>query len=71
MTTTRLIDRAMRIVMRKLLHKGIDAGVERASRRGQDGDPQARPDPIAKAQTAETKKRMKQSLRIARRMGRF
>lgn len=72
MNANQLINMAVRIVMRKLLHKGIDAGVDMASRRGHGADPEARPDdPQGRAQANETKKRLRQSMRVVRRMGRF
>ncbi|TCP61987.1 hypothetical protein EV663_103174 [Rhodovulum bhavnagarense] len=69
MNATQLINMAVRIVMRKFLNKGIDAGIDMATRRRQDTDPADRRD--AHAQAQDTKKRVKQSMRIARRIGRF
>ncbi|GAA0304452.1 hypothetical protein [Rhodovulum strictum] len=63
MKTDRLIAMATRILMRKLMHKGIDA----AARVSTGADP----DPRAQAQARETAKRARQATRLARRIGRF
>ncbi|MBN2905447.1 MAG: hypothetical protein JXJ18_01930 [Rhodobacteraceae bacterium] len=72
MNANGLINMAVRIVMRKLMNKGVDAGIDLASRRGQGAQhPDAPPDPKLQARTRETRKRAQQAMKIARRMGRF
>lgn len=57
----------IRMITRKLINVGIDKGVDTMAKR--KGHAEATGD--QKAQTAQTKKRAKQSMRIMRRMGRF
>ncbi|MEX5729383.1 hypothetical protein Ga0609869_002736 [Rhodovulum iodosum] len=69
MNANRMINMAVRIVMRKLMNKGINAGVDLAARRGQGNDDPA--DPQKRAAAQQTAKRARQAMRVTRRMGRF
>lgn len=68
MNANQLINMAVRIVMRKLMHKGINAGIDMASRRrpGQEAA-----DPRQKAEADQAAKRARKAMRVTRRMGRF
>lgn len=70
MKPDRLIQMAIRIVFAKLLHKGINKGIDYASTRGKsDGDAPMTPE--EKKRIGEQKRRMSQGVRTVRRFGRF
>ena len=62
-----MINMVVRMVMRQAINLGIAKGVDAWAKR------QGREDatPEQKAQTAESKKRAKQAIRVTRRIGRF
>lgn len=62
-----MINMVVRIVVRQLVNLGITKGIDAwANRQGRkDATPEQ------KAQTAETKKRARQAIRVSRRIGRF
>ncbi|PTX55387.1 hypothetical protein C8N43_0020 [Litoreibacter ponti] len=63
-----IINMFMRIVMRKLIKAGINKGVDMAAKRGAAGDELT---PEQRQMAGKNKKRAKQSVRMARRIGRF
>ncbi|MBK5932795.1 hypothetical protein C8N32_102163 [Rhodovulum imhoffii] len=72
MNANQLLNMVTRLLMRRVVGKGVDAGINAASRavskRGGTGqEPQGAPNP----QVGETAKRAKQAMRVTRRMGRF
>ncbi|MEL6375614.1 MAG: hypothetical protein AAFQ04_00265 [Pseudomonadota bacterium] len=73
MNANQIINMVIRMVMRRALRGGVNAGIDAISKRKSknqvaDGQPaQAQGGPDSK----ETTKRMKQSMRMARKMGRF
>ena len=67
-----IVNMIVRVVMRRVIGKGINAGVDAVGKRmnrGKEGDA-AQTGQSAPA-TRKTGKRMKQSMRMARRFGRF
>ena len=74
MNANGLINMAVRMVMHRLMSRGIEKGIDLASRRGQapgeDGQPKA-DDPRLTAQSRDTAKRARQMVRLTRRVGRF
>jgi len=72
MNAGNIVNMVVRIIMRRVIGKGINAGVDAVGKRmsrgkTDEGKEDDRPSPGAKT----TGKRMKQSMRMARRMGRF
>lgn len=64
---TQFINMVLRLVMRRLVNLGITKGVDAwADRNGREDAT-----PEQKAQTAASKKRAKQAIRVTRRIGRF
>lgn len=70
------MDQIIRMIMRmgllRIVNKGVDMGVRHMSRRKQDEQEQS-PEDRARANQSEkeTSKKLKQSMRIAKRFGRF
>ncbi len=62
-----LVNMIVRMVMRQLIRTGIDKGTEHIARRRGGGEAT----PEQKAQTGQSQKRMRQGVRMMRRMGRF
>ncbi|WP_273524259.1 hypothetical protein [Rhodosalinus sediminis] len=67
MNANRIVQMVLRQVMRRLIGRGINAGIDRATR-GKRGDDAAQgPPPGGRDRARKTKK----ALRLARRFGRF
>ncbi|MEM9434504.1 MAG: hypothetical protein AAGA12_11325 [Pseudomonadota bacterium] len=62
-----MINMVVRILARRLINLGVNKGIDMAARRrgGDDASPQV------KQQSADSTKRMRQSMRLIRRIGRF
>ncbi|QFT93087.1 hypothetical protein FIU86_09545 [Roseovarius sp. THAF9] len=72
MNANRIINMVIRMVMNRLIRSGVNAGIDKFSQRGKTPpDGQGAADPQQKHQTAETQKRMRQSMRVARKVGKF
>ncbi|KRS14379.1 hypothetical protein XM53_01240 [Roseovarius atlanticus] len=72
MNANRIINMVIRMVMNRLIRSGVNAGIDKMSKRGKKpADGQNAPDPQQKQQTAQTQKRMRQSMRVARKIGKF
>ncbi len=70
MNANGLINMVMRLVMRKFLSRGIDAGFDRfAGKGGKTANPEAAR--RNEKQGRETARRAKQAMRVTRRIGRF
>lgn len=68
MNIERMIMMIGRMIMRRVLHRGVDAGIDYASRRGKDRE-ELTPEERKRAQSAKaTAKRAKQGARLMRRM---
>ena len=69
MNANQIINMVVRMVMRRLLRSGVDAGINAVGKRmNRDKTPEE----VGKApDTGETEKRMRQSMRMSRKMGRF
>ena len=69
MNPNQLLNMAMRMIMRRLIGKGVTLGMRSVERKmNKGGSPQ---DPSSTAQNRDTMKRAKQSLRVSRRIGKF
>lgn len=71
MNANQLISMALRMIMRRVMRSGVDAGIGAVSRRmskGKDADGQDAP---GTPQSGETQKRARDTMKIARRMGRM
>ena len=65
------MDRLITMIFRRLLNRGISAGIDMASRRGKD-PAQMTPEERQQAQSAkQTAKRARQAMRLGRRIGRM
>lgn len=62
-----LVNMIVRMVMRQLIRTGIDKGTEHLARRNGGGEAT----PTQKGQAQQSQKRMRQGMRMIRRMGRF
>lgn len=62
-----LVNMIVRMVTRQLIRTGIDKGTEQLARRGGGGEAT----PAQKQQGRQTQKRMRQGMRMIRRIGRF
>ena len=76
MNANGLINMVIRIVMRQVIGRGINAGIDMATRRrsegGAPGQGEAAPqDRRQAAEGRETARRAKQAMRVTRRIGRF
>lgn len=73
MNANRIINMVVRMVMRRLVRSGVDAGVNayanRRDAKAGKGEGQAQQGKAPK--TGKTQKRMRQGMRMARRMDRF
>ncbi len=70
MNTGRLIQMAIRMVMRTVMRRGIGAGIDYATRRG--GKTESSPEDKAQAnQAGKLGKKARKSIRMARRIGRM
>ncbi|MFH0252701.1 hypothetical protein [Roseovarius aquimarinus] len=68
MNANRLINMAMRMIMRRLMRSGVDAGIGAVSKRMSKGkEGQSGPAP----ETKQAQKRARDTMKIARRMGRM
>ena len=72
MNASRIINMVIRMVMNRLIRSGVNAGIDKFSQRGKKSpEGKGAADPQQKKQTAETQKRMRQSMRVARKIGKF
>ncbi|MGK7653048.1 MULTISPECIES: hypothetical protein [unclassified Roseovarius] len=72
MNANRIVSMIIRMVMNRLIRTGVNAGIDKMSKRGKKpADGKGAPNPQHKRQTAETQKRMRQSMRVARKIGKF
>ena len=62
-----MVNMIVRMVMRQLIRTGIDKGSEHLARRNGGGEAT----PAQKGQARQAQKRMRQGMRMIRRMGRF
>ena len=68
MNANRLIGMALNMILRRVMRAGINKGMDAVSKRGKTRDgnpPQPGPD------TRDAQKRMRHSIRLGRRLGRF
>lgn len=71
MSANQLINMALRILTRKAVNKGLNAGVKQMSK-GNAAQGKLTPEErAARKQAQETAKRAKQAARLARRLGKF
>jgi len=68
MNANQLMSMAMRMIMRRVMRSGVDLGVGAVSKRMSKGKVE---NDAAAPQSGETQKRARQSMKIARRMGRM
>ena len=66
MNVNQIVTMVIRMVMRRLLHKGVNAGIDAVGNRVNRGNPVGKQGQSPNA--AETTKRAKQAIKIARRM---
>ncbi len=73
MNMNQIITMVIRIIMRKVLGRGIDAGINMATRRGgSEPDHNLAPEDRASARMArKTARKARQAASLTRRMGRF
>ena len=76
MNINQILNMAMRLFMRKVLSRGINAGMDLAARRGGGGDAAPSepltPEERQRAREAkQTAKRARQAAKLGRRIGRF
>lgn len=75
MNANQIISRLSRMVMRRLLNKGVTAGIDRVvGGKSQRADDQAEMTPQARRQSKEARqfaRRAKQAARMVRRIGKF
>ena len=73
MNMNQIINMAMRIIMRRILGRGIDAGIKMATRRGgSERDQVLAPEERERARMDKTTARKaRQAAKLTRRMGRF
>ena len=71
MNANQIFSMISRLVLRKLVHRGVDAGINRALGPGkpkQDQTPQER---AQSARARETAKRARKAARVTRKLGKF
>ncbi len=72
MNANRIINMVIRMIMNRVIRSGVNAGIDKFSQRGKkSADGQGSADPQQKKQTGDTQKRMRQSMRVARKIGKF
>lgn len=72
MNANRIISMVIRMVMNRVIRSGVNAGIDKFSQRGKkSSDGQGAANPQQKKQTGDTQKRMRQSMRVARKIGKF
>lgn len=74
MNANRIINMVIRMVTNRLIRGGVNAGINKLSQRGKNNAPSdgdRNTNSRQKTRTADTQKRMRQSMRVARKMGRF
>jgi hypothetical protein len=71
MNPDRLFSMLVRMVMRKAVNKGLDAGIDRMTRGGGTGPQEGEASRPAPGQDRSRARQLKKSVRMARRMGRF
>ncbi|WP_120501549.1 hypothetical protein [Roseovarius sp. EL26] len=69
MNPNQILNMAMRMIMRRVIGKGVNLGMNAIERKINKGQPQQ--DAAMTAQNRDTIKRTKQSLRTTRRFGKF
>lgn len=71
MNVNQLVNMILRIFMNKILHRGINAGIDRMAGKGKSPQ-QMTPEERRQAQAAKQgTKRARQALRVTRKIGRF
>ncbi|WP_397541497.1 hypothetical protein [Roseovarius salis] len=72
MNANQIINMVMRLVMRRVIGKGVNAGINAVGKRMKNGQTEDGAEGSQQVQGAtKTQKRVKQSMRAARRFGRF
>ncbi|MBZ8119257.1 hypothetical protein KUD11_11440 [Roseovarius sp. LXJ103] len=66
MNVNSMVNMVVRMVMRRVMSKGINAGMDAATNRMSKGRPEG-----AQVDAAPTQKRAKQTMRMARKIGRM
>ena len=69
MNANQIINMIVRTVMRRVIRSGLNAGIDAVGNKMSKGKPpkSTQPDP----QAADTQKRMRQTMRVTRKLGRF
>ena len=70
MDLSKIIQMVINLVLRKVINRGVDAGINYASKRGKTDD-QMTPEDLQQAKSAkEMAKRAKQAINVGRKIGR-
>ncbi|MFK7937914.1 MAG: hypothetical protein AB8B82_00935 [Roseovarius sp.] len=70
MNANQIINMIIRQVMRRVMNKGINAGMDAVGKKMSKGK-QGQPQQTAQVDTGESQKRMRQTMKVTKRMGRF